>query len=389
MVFVATPTRTWNRNTPGDGDLVNPEIQRIYNNLNHLKDGQDNPVVNFTQLNDAPSSYTGKKGMLPVVNADEDGLDFVDHFGLLDYKWSGRKFSPSPLEPWFRADLDHTLLLENWPLLVPQLRNTKIEFGSASIFNVIGFSTGTTTRLQLEDTLVARNLMRALLGDYRFSKSYNATTNADGTDDDTAFSNWAYIVRITTDIGTGDNAPKAGQEFRIRYLTSLAETLSVTNRYIRIDKDTSSLATTGTGTIEIFPYRIASGGTPTTNSAKWRKIGEAGLMTPGATFYSGTDLMEVPANVRVEDRSQGHWKELAFSSDVSDGNSSTVSSANAISTRSQASAAQLHTTRSQNAVNIVRDSVTNELDGAPRVGPNTRERNGVALLYGNGKVFVV
>lgn len=381
MVFIVTPTRTWNRITPADGDLINPEILRIYANLNHLKDAQDNPALGFQQLNNTPSSFSGKVGQIPLVNQAENGLVYQKVFGLLDSKWSSRKFSPSPEEPWFRKDLDHTFNIENWPLLIGPLRDTKWEFGSTSVFNVTGFTPGTVTRLQLEDTLVVRNLVRALLEDYHYSKPYTATTNADTADDDSAFSNWGMIVRIVTDIGTGSNAPKANQEFRIRYLTSLANTLSVTNRYICIDKDTSSSATTGTGTIEITPYRIATAGVPNPNQARWRKRPESGLMTPGAVFYSGTDLVEIPANSRVRDRGQGHWDSL--NDIIYIYNSSSLSAAN---------------TKFVGSVNndglgtIVdyfgRNFSSNGTDGIPRTGPGARGRESVEYLYGNGVVYI-
>lgn len=376
MVFLVSPTRTWNRITPADGDLVNPEIVRIYNNLNHLKDAQDNPDLGFQQLNNTPSSFAGKVGQIPLVNQAENGLTYQRVFGLLDSKWSSRKFSPSPEEPWFRKDLDHTFAVANWPLLIDPLRNTKWEIGAASVFNVTGFTTGSVTRLQLEDTLTARNLLRALLEDYHYSKSYTASTNADGADSDTEFSAWAFIVRIASDIGTGDNAPKLGQEFRIRYLTSLANTLSVSNRYICIDKDTSSLATTGSGTIEIHPYRIASGGTPNTTSARWRKMPESGLMTPGAVFYSGTDLVEVPPNARVVDRGQGHQ----HASRVANSGGGLISVAS-VSDRQNIFSAQ--TTQ-----NTVLNPVTDDINGTPRIGPGARVRSGVEYLYGNGLIYI-
>ena len=255
-------------------------------------------------------------------------------------------------------------------MLVPLLRNTKYEIGSASIFNVTGFSSGSVTRLQLEDTVTARNLLRTLLEDYQFSKSYTASTNADGSDSDSEFSSWGMIVRIASDIGTNTNAPKVGQEFRVKYLTSLANTLSVTNRYICIEKDTSSLATTGTGTIEIYPFRIASEGTPTTTSAKWRKISEAGLMTPGSVFYSGTDLVEVPANARVRDR---------FQSFVIQPDGNPITGGSNIPT-SGGSYGLL-------SVSPLSPSSTGT-DGTLRPGPNTRQRSGVAYLYGCGKIYV-
>lgn len=354
------------------GNII--EVTKLLNSVVLPKDKSGTVALledqTFIGLNDTPSSYSGQKGRVPVVNQAENGIIFQQQFGLLDSKSSSRKFSPSPSEPWFRKDLDQTFNISNWPLLVPELRNTKWEIGSVSIFNVIGFTTGTVTRLQLEDTLTARNLIRALLEDYHFSKSYTPSTNADGADSDSEFSAWSFIVRITSDIGAGTNAPKLGQEFRIRYLSSLANTLSVTNRYICIEKDTSSLASTGTGTIEIFPFRMASGGTPNTTQARWRKTGEAGLITPGATFYSGSDLVEVPANSRVRDRGQGHRHQLIFYNDHGwSGNVGASNTAGAVSAYTEPPSA-------------------NSVDGTPRTGPGTRGRESVEYLYGNGVIYL-
>lgn len=331
----------------------------------------------FIGLNDTPPNYSGKVGQIPVVNQSENGIIFQRPFGLLDTKWSSRKFSPSPEEPWFRKDLDHTFSISNWPLLIEPLRNTKWEFGAASVFNVTGFAPGTVTRLQLEDTLTARNVIRALLEDYHFSKSYTPTTNADGTDSDTEFSAWAFIIRINSDIGTGTNAPKVGQEFRIRYLTSLANTLSVSNRFICIDKDTSSLATTGSGTIEIYPYRIASGGIPSTTTARWRRRPESGLMTPGAVFYSGADLVEVPANARVRDREKGHWHLLYHGSNTG-GSSIGINS----------SGTGLISNPGTATSGIAADLLSDGVNGNSRPGPSIRARSGVEYLYGNGVIYI-
>ncbi|CAE14734.1 unnamed protein product [Leptospira phage LE1] len=336
----------------------------------------------FIGLNDTPGSYTGQKGRVPVVNQLENGIIFQQQFGLLDSKWSSRKFSPSPSEPWFRKDLDHTFNISNWPLLVPELRNTKWEFGSTSIFNVTGFTPGTVTRLQLEDALVVRNLVRALLEDYHYSKSYTASTNADTVDDDSAFSNWGMIVRIVTDIGTGINAPKANQEFRIRYLTSLANTLSITNRFICIDKDTSASATTGSGTIEITPYRIASAGVPNPNQARWRKRPESGLMTPGSTFYSGTDLVEVPANSRVRDRAHKHRHFFGYA----DGDNSLINISPLIGDATSIYGDTANNWSNKNV--FVNDMRSTGIDGDIRGGPSTRVRSGVEYLYGNGVIYI-
>lgn len=358
------------------GNII--EVSKLLNSVVLPKDKSGTVALledqTFIGLNDTPGSYAGQKGRIPVVNQTENGIIFQQQFGLLDSKWSSRKFSPSPSEPWFRKDLDHTFEVANWPLLIDPLRNIKWEIGAASVFNVTGFTTGSVTRLQLEDTLIARNLLRALLEDYHYSKSYTASTNADGTDSDTEFSAWAFIVRIASDIGTGTNAPKLGQEFRIRYLTSLANTLSVSNRYICIDKDTSLLATTGSGTIEIHPYRIASGGTPNTTSARWRRMPESGLMTPGAVFYSGTDLVEVPANARVRDRAQGKvYPILPNAAGETPGAGSRLQGA-----VSAAGYGSLNTGA----------AVSNNIDGTPRTGPGARDRSGVEYLYGNGVIYI-
>lgn len=363
------------------GNII--EVKKLLNSVVLPKDKSGTLALledqNFIGLNDTPSSYSGQKGRVPVVNQAENGIIFQQQqLGLLDSKWSARKFSPSPEEPWFRKDLDHTFNIENWPLLIGPLRDTKWEFGSTSVFNVTGFTPGTVTRLQLEDTLVVRNLVRALLEDYHYSKPYTASTNADTADDDTAFSNWGMIVRFVTDIGTGSNAPKANQEFRIRYLTSLANTLSVTNRYICIDKDTSSSATTGTGTIEITPYRIATAGVPNPNQARWRKRPESGLITPGSVFYSGTDLVEVPANARVRDRGQNHYHTYQLTAGATgfwlEGGGYLATGGGGVGNPG-------------GGMSILGPSASPN-DGSVRVGPGARGRESVEYLYGNGVIYL-
>ncbi|TGM21981.1 hypothetical protein [Leptospira meyeri] len=317
------------------------------------------------------SPITGTDSLLPALAKLQTQINNVSNpFGVLDTKFSSRKFNPSPAEPWFRKDLDHTFDIGNWPLLIEPLRNIKWEFGSTSVFNVIGFVPGSVTRLQLEDTLLSRNLLRILIEDYQYSKPYTSSTNADSADDDVAFANWGMIVRIVTDIGTEANAPKANQEFRIKYFGSLANSLSVTNRYICIDKNTSSNATTGTGTIEITPYRIASAGVPNTSQARWRKRPESGLITPGAVFYSGTDLVEVPANANVRDRGQTH---LHVYNAYQDGIGGLVGAGGIPYTYS-----------SFNSSTPVSDNA----NGNPRNGPNHRIRSSVEYSYGCGLVYI-
>lgn len=362
------------------GNII--EVKKLLNSVVLPKDKSGTLALledqTFIGLNDTPSSYSGQKGRVPVVNQAENGIIFQQQFGLLDSKWSSRKFSPSSSEPWFRKDLDHTFNIENWPLLIEPLRNIKWEFGSTSVFNVTGFTPGTVTRLQLEDTLVVRNLVRVLLEDYHYSKPYTASTNADTADDDTAFSNWGMIVRIVTDIGTGSNAPKANQEFRIRYLTSLANTLSVTNRYICIDKDTSSSATTGTGTIEITPYRIATAGVPNPNQARWRKRPETGLMTPGAVFYSGSDLVEVPANANVRDRGQRIAMLGQHRDDASPTSGNQLNSVNSISPGNPVSATD----------KVVVPYISENGSGDIRNGASFRTRSSIEYMYGNGVIYL-
>lgn len=294
-------------------------------------------------------------------------------WGLLDYKWSGRKYAPSATEPWFRADQDQTLLSANWDPLVTLLRSTPLEVGGITQFSVDSFSAAAYGVLTLVDNLTNRNLIRALLEDYLYSLSYTATTNADGSNNDTPeFSSWGMVVRVVTGFGTGGSPFTTGEEMRIGYSGSLAASLNATSRLIMVARNTVGV-TSGSGLIEIYPFRVLG----STTSAKWRKIGEAGLMTPGSTYYSGTDLMEVPANLRVRDRGQGHWHE--FYQD------STNLYANAPIRPGQDGADKAIASTDGNG--IVRAAKTDGANGTPRLGPGTRDRAGVAYLYGYGQTY--
>ncbi|RHX80661.1 hypothetical protein EHQ05_15165 [Leptospira yasudae] len=49
-VFNPTKTRTWNKSTPADGDLIDEEVDRQYENDQYLKDRIDQLEVNFTAI---------------------------------------------------------------------------------------------------------------------------------------------------------------------------------------------------------------------------------------------------------------------------------------------------------------------------------------------------
>ena len=288
---------------------------------------------------------------------------------ILDTKWSFRKFAPSVTSPWFRADQDQNLLGTNWSSdLITELRGTKIEIGGISQFPVQTYSVGSICRIQLTDILTNRNLIRALLEDYRFSKSYNPSLNSDVADDSTTFSNWGFLVRVSsTFVGSGIRTPTLGEEFLIKFNSNIASTIDPINRFLSVDKDTTGVTGIASGgTIELYPYRIVG----STTSAKWRKISEAGLMTPGSTFYSGTDLVEVPANLRVRDRIQGHDRRL-----FAGGANSNVDEATFLPGDNSSFAKRTS------------QFLSDSLNGDPRIGPNTRERAGVGYLYVYGKSY--
>ncbi|MBW0433855.1 hypothetical protein HGB47_09520 [Leptospira yasudae] len=49
-VFNPTKTRTWNKSTPADGDLIDEEVDRQYENDQYLKDRIEQLEVNFTAI---------------------------------------------------------------------------------------------------------------------------------------------------------------------------------------------------------------------------------------------------------------------------------------------------------------------------------------------------
>jgi hypothetical protein len=72
-------TRTWGKTTPADGDLLEAELNRIYENTNDLQSQADAIPKTFLQLPDTPSSFAGQAGKVPMVNPGASGLIFVSH----------------------------------------------------------------------------------------------------------------------------------------------------------------------------------------------------------------------------------------------------------------------------------------------------------------------
>ncbi|EMM76977.1 hypothetical protein [Leptospira santarosai] len=64
-VFNPTKTRTWSKNTPADGDLIDDEIDRLYENGQYSKDRHDQTDANILNL------------LIPLGSVIEDNLDIA------------------------------------------------------------------------------------------------------------------------------------------------------------------------------------------------------------------------------------------------------------------------------------------------------------------------
>ncbi|MDI7190828.1 tail fiber protein, partial [Leptospira santarosai] len=65
-VFNSTKTRAWSKNTPADGDLIDDEIDRLYENDQYSKDRIDSITTNVLNL------------LIPLGGVREDNLDQLD-----------------------------------------------------------------------------------------------------------------------------------------------------------------------------------------------------------------------------------------------------------------------------------------------------------------------
>ncbi|MCE9500933.1 MAG: hypothetical protein K8R21_10610 [Leptospira sp.] len=74
MAFIATKTRTWNKSTPADGDLIDDEMDRIYENMNTLKDTLDATPEGFTGLIQGELLFNSTS-LPPKVSAGSRGIN--------------------------------------------------------------------------------------------------------------------------------------------------------------------------------------------------------------------------------------------------------------------------------------------------------------------------
>lgn len=71
-VFNPVKTRTWSKNTPADGDLIDDEFDRQYENFQYLKDRIDSTDINLANF------------LIPIGSIIEDGLNLAPSANFKD-----------------------------------------------------------------------------------------------------------------------------------------------------------------------------------------------------------------------------------------------------------------------------------------------------------------
>lgn len=71
-VFNPVKTRTWSKNTPADGDLIDDEFDRQYENFQYLKDRIDSTDINLANF------------LIPIGSIIEDGLNLAPSINFKD-----------------------------------------------------------------------------------------------------------------------------------------------------------------------------------------------------------------------------------------------------------------------------------------------------------------
>lgn len=71
-VFNPVKTRTWSKNTPADGDLIDDEFDRQYENFQYLKDRIDSTDMNLANF------------LIPIGSIIEDGLNLAPSANFKD-----------------------------------------------------------------------------------------------------------------------------------------------------------------------------------------------------------------------------------------------------------------------------------------------------------------
>jgi hypothetical protein len=198
------------------------------------------------------------------------------------YFYNPRLFTPAADTPYLRGDQDHsTLSASNWPDLVPLLTGFDYVSGSTSVFTATP-SIGADPELILTNNADHTGLIRDLLEDVRFFNWVEASNDI-AAFDDTVFANYELVLEIVSSSVAG---LVAGSKYRIKYVSSLANTLDVAARRIRISATTSGGASAITFKIKPF-LRLSDA------NARWRKIDDAVIQSG----FSG---------LRRLDQGQGH-----------------------------------------------------------------------------------
>lgn len=269
------------------------------------------------------------------------------------YFFNPRVFTPSASTPFLRADLDHSSLsAANWPELVPLLTGFNYVAGSTSTFTATP-SIGSDPELILQNDADHIQLVTDFLNDVRFF-NWNEAGNDIAAFDDTVFANYEMVIQIVTSSVVG---LVAGSKYRIKYVSSLANTLDPTARRIRV-------ATTTSGGASAVTFRVTPFLRLSDANARWRRINDAVLQ-------SGF------AGLRRLDTFQSHWH-----SDMDSGGTP-LGYANV-----QAGSGQnVPVGGISSPIMTIKLPVTDGTNGTPRTGNKTRPRAGGAYLYMLGGAY--
>ena len=257
MTWNPTKTKTWDKNSPADGDDIDNEIDRIYTNLIHLKNLQGT----------------------------------FDHFFILP---SLEKIILSSANPFLDISKDYSALsIANLPQLIPWLRDIKVEVGNeVSQFDVMAatkYDANSTVELELSGADAT-----ALIDDRLEDLLYNTDSVAiNGA----LIDNWGMVVKAVTDIGDGPGKISAGTEMYVKLTNNdILNTLNSVGLKLGVQYSggSNSIVTISGAKIEVYPFRAGiSGGTSNADIARWRRVDDSVLRTG----ISGS---------RVRDQFQGH-----------------------------------------------------------------------------------
>jgi len=334
MSYNGTKTRTWNKSTPADGDLLDDEIDRIYGNSNYLVGPLDNHFI-FSSI---------------------------------------EKITPSAIKPFLDISVDHSSLLgANWVQLVPFLRASKMEINAVSQFDVIAatkYDANSTAELELSGA-EAITLIDSLLEDLLYDTDSASVNGA-------LIDNWGIVVKAVTDIGDGAGKISAGTEMYVKFTNSdILNTLNSVSLKLGVQYSGGSnpIGTISGAKIEIYPFRRdVSGGVSSATTARWRRVDDS-VLRSGIT------------GLRVRDRLQGHYHSIYSQYPGVETNQIMLHRASDLLGNPEFLVGARTPNSSPGYIEI-HGPVTDGTNGDPRTGIRTRDRSLGVKLYLNAKEYL-